>query len=295
MRGTIKGFVLLFLCLGVQGQTDLQLMFETERALARAASEHGLKPAYLKFLSDDSIVFVPSATNGKDYWNLQKNPSPARLVRSPLFADIASNGLVGYTTGIWQLFANGKNDPNPSFGQYATVWSRQQDGTYLAVVDIGVRSETPLFAGNIKSPAAIYTRDENKRGWSAADSSMNFLRMSMWGGGLSASYKRYAGEDIRLLREGVPPIMGKKAAVEETKMYRAIGFPKKVALSETADMAYVWNVCEFAENDEGRADGNCLHVWKLRNKKWYIVLGVIAAMPVQTPPKLVPARRGSEE
>ena len=56
-------------------------------------------------------------------------------------------------------------------------------------------------------------------------------------------------------------------------------------------MAYTWNPCEFADNNEGMEKGTCLHIWKLRNKKWWIVLGVFARIPNETPPSLKPRHR----
>ena len=63
-----------------------------------------------------------------------------------------------------------------------------------------------------------------------------------------------------------PPLEGKKRVLSEMKRYRSVEFPKKVSLYESADMAYIWNPCEYANNDEGTIKGNCLHIWKLRDK-----------------------------
>jgi ketosteroid isomerase-like protein len=278
--------VLIF-CTGVSAQSDLQRMYDSELLFSSLAQQKGMKPAFLEFLTEDAVIFTPTAANGRDYWQLQTGETKSKLTRTPLHADIASSGIVGYTTGVYKLLPNGDGDPNPVFGQYATVWRRLPDGNYRAVIDITVRNNESIPPSNVRSGPAISGRDSNERGWSAADSSMNFLKMSMGRSGLSGAYKKFAGSDIRLLRENLPPITGKETAVAETKQFRSIGYPPKIAMTETGDMAYVWNVCEFADNAEERAVGNCLHVWKLRNKKWYIVLGVISAIPVQKAPTLL--------
>jgi len=108
---------------------------------------------------------------------------------------------------------------------------------------------------------------------------------------LGGAYKKFAAEDVRILHDGSPPITGKKKVVSEMKRYISINFPKKVALLQAADMAYTWNACEFADSNEGIEKGNCLHVWKLRDKKWWIVLGVFARMPDDTPPALKPRQK----
>ena len=91
---------------------------------------------------------------------------------------------------------------------------------------------------------------------------------------------------MRILIEREPPILGKKRVVKEMQRYISIEFPKKVALFQAADMAYTWNACQYANSNEGVEKGNCLHIWKLRNKKWQIVLGVFARVTSDVRPTL---------
>jgi hypothetical protein len=55
---------------------------------------------------------------------------------------------------------------------------------------------------------------------------------------------------------------------------------------QAADMAYVWNPCQYANSNEGLEKGNCLHIWKLRDNKWWVVLGVFAPQPNPTIPTI---------
>jgi len=68
--------------------------------------------------------------------------------------------------------------------------------------------------------------------------------------------------------------------------YISVEFPSRVVAFQAADLAYTWNPCKFANNDEGLENGNCLHIWKLRKKKWWIVVGVFARFPNETKPAL---------
>ena len=63
-------------------------------------------------------------------------------------------------------------------------------------------------------------------------------------------------------------------------------FPRKYVLFQSADMAYTWNPCNFDNTSEGMVEGNCLHIWKLRKKKWWIVLGAFAPIPNMRKPEL---------
>lgn len=279
----------------VSPQSDLQNMVATDNTFARVISDKGAKPAFLEFLSDDAIIFRPTAVNGKQFWKSFEEPVPMMLVRKSTYADVAANGLLGYTTGNWRLYPRGKSESSAKFGQYVTIWEKKADGKFNASVDIATTHEKLPFAETDPRQPAGQSRDFNKRGWSAADPSMNFLRMSMSRDALGGAYERFAAADVRLLLEDAPPITGRKAVVSEMKRYISVDFPKKVALFQSADMAYLWNACEFSNNNEGNEKGNCLQIWKLRDKKWFIVLGVFARIPNETEPilKIKPKKKKS--
>ncbi|HUR99391.1 MAG TPA: hypothetical protein VMZ26_15100 [Pyrinomonadaceae bacterium] len=276
-------------------QVELQPLLDTQRAFEQVATEKGMKSAFLEFLRDDAIVFQPGPTNGKQYWAARDGDESTLFVRSLTYSDVAANGLMGYTTGNWRSYQKGKSEGLAKFGQYVTIWERSGDGKFRATVDIAVAHEKLPFAETDKPVRQKQSRDVNKRGRSPADDAMNFLRASMKGTGLSGAYAKYAADDVRLLRDAAPPIIGKKQVVAETSDYVAVEFPTKVALFQSADMAYTWNPCLFDNSDEGFVKGNCLHIWKLRNKKWWIVLGVFAPVPNETQPvlKQLPRQRKS--
>jgi len=115
---------------------------------------------------------------------------------------------------------------------------------------------------------------------------MKFTRLSMAPGALGGALEEFAADDVRFLRDGSPPIIGKKEVVKATRIYRTVRFPTNIALFQSADMAYTWNPCKFADSEEGIEEGNCLQIWKLDNKKWWIVLSVYARIPTEKPPVL---------
>jgi hypothetical protein len=165
------------------------------------------------------------------------------------------------------------------------MWEKQPDGTFRMTLDIAISHDKLPFT-ETDLPKPKQSRDLNKRGWSPADASMSFLKLSMGSSSLGDAYKKFAADDIRLLRDRFPPVAGKKLVSAATRDFVSIKFPWKVALFQSADMAYTWNPCEFDNTGEGIVVGNCLHIWKLRNKKWWIVLGVIAVAPNDKPPAL---------
>ncbi len=269
-----------------QAQDDLGAMIATENALIYETAENGPKRGFRNHLTRDSVLFRPGPVNGWQYLSDGDAPSGESLVRKTVYADISANGLIGYTTGNWRLYQKGKSESTARFGQYVTIWQRQGDGRYRATLDIATTHDKLPFSQTDYVGYVIRKRDPNKRGWSPADASIDFQRLSMTNARLGGAYEKYAAKDVRLLIEREPPIVGRKNVVEAMDRYIAIEFPTKVTTFLSADMAYTWNPCRFANNDEGLESGNCLHIWKLRDKKWQIVLGVFARLPNEKPPVL---------
>lgn len=286
-------FLLTLICFGnVSAQSDLQRLYGAERSFDQVAEASGMKTAFLQYLASDAIVFRPNPVNGVDFWNSQNDgANPLILVRSSGYADISSNGLLGYTMGSWRAYPKGKKDDLSKFGQYVTVWEKKPDGTFRASLDIGITHDEIPVTDKDKGFTTDLGKDPNISGRSPADDSMHFLTMSMNQSALGGAYEKFAADDVRVLHDGVPPIAGKKIVVSEMKRYKSINFPKKVALFQAADMAYTWNACEFSDSNEGIEKGNCLHIWKLRDKKWWIVLGVFARVTDDTPPALKPKQK----
>ena len=277
---------ILFSFGSARAQSDVQPIFDAEKAFEQTAAQDGIKAAYLRHLADDSIIFRPAAVNGKEFWKTNELGVGAVLVRNPFYADVAANGLMGFITGSWELYPKGRTGARTDFGEYVTIWEKKPDGKFRASLDIAVKLDETPPPPKDKLTTSNSPRDANRSGWSVADAAMNFLRLGMSQETMGGAYKKFAADDVRLLREGDPPLSGKKHVVSAMKSYTSVDFPKKVNLYESADMAYVWNGCEYANNDEGTVKGNCLHIWKLRDKKWLIVLGVFAPFPNDTPPVL---------
>lgn len=285
MGRILTAVLILLAAVNAFSQTDLQPLNSAQNEFEKAIVERGVKPAFLEFLGEDAIVFQPHPVNGRKYWTARDVDPAAQLVRTTTYSDISANGLLGYTTGNWRRYLKGKSEAEASFGQYVTIWERK-GGKFQAILDIAVSHEKMPFYQTNSPVKKKQTRDINKRGWSPADASMNFFRASMSSDRLGGAYKKFAGDDVRLLRDSQPPIIGKKNVVEEMNYYVSILFPTKVVSFQAADMAYTWNDCSFDNSREGAIQGNCLHIWKLRNKKWWIVLGVFAPVPNTTKPEI---------
>jgi hypothetical protein len=122
MKSFLATLIIGLITVSASAQAEFQAMVDADRSLSSYAVEKGTKAAYLRYLGDDGVIFKPEATNGKDWWNLQKVEPTTLLKRTMEYADIASNGLLGYTIGSWEETPKKQGGPARQVGQYITVW-----------------------------------------------------------------------------------------------------------------------------------------------------------------------------
>lgn len=284
MRATWFLLLIFLSSVSAGAQSLVDPVYDSQRAFDAAVAEKGMRPAFMEFLAEDAVIFRPDAVNGRDFLQTADLGPQGALSRKVNYADVSVNGMLAYTIGEWTLTPTAR-PKEIRVGEYATVWSKV-NGKYKAILDIEISHEVLEKAEHRRRIPKPRDSHKNKHGWSAVDSTMNFLRTSMGRSGLGGAYDLFAAEDVILLRDGLPPLVGRGRAEEEMERYKAVDFPKRVAQFETGDMAYSWNPCSYADSDEGMEKGNCLHIWKFRNQKWYIVLGVFARVENTIKPTL---------
>jgi ketosteroid isomerase-like protein len=268
-------FLSALLSLNIFAQDDLHKLVDTEHSFAKLAGEKGTKAAFLAFLADDGIVFDPEPANGKKVWSARPE-SQSLLAWFPNWADVSSNGALGYTTGNWEYHPAGKDSASTGFGEFATVWQRQPDGTYKFVVDLGVSHDKPAASSSEWRSPADTGKELNEKKSSAADATVGFFETAMKQG-MNKAYKTYGADDIYMLREGKSPIIGKSAVAGTIKSDKsAIKFNPQTTFVGSADLAYIVNSYTLTHADKTVEKGNFLQVWKLRGGRWQIVLDVFS-------------------
>jgi ketosteroid isomerase-like protein len=291
-------FCVLFLFMfvgGVFGQskTDLQKLVETEIAFAKAAETKGTRAAFLEFLADDAVVFRPGARNGKEFWQAQPE-SGALLAWSPAWADVSSDGNLGYTTGGWELRPKGKSDAPNAFGEYVTIWLRQPDGNFKAVLDIGIShgkpaSKTAVKGSTAKSaaPSATWKSPVDAgAGETKIESriTLNTLTDIFSKRQMSDALFRYLANDAIVLREGRMPFINKTPAFLELEKVDK-DFPPDSYLNfdgnisqRYGNMMYSYGTYKLTHKDKSVSNWNFLQIWKFRENRWQIVLDIFAPL-----------------
>ena len=260
-------------------ENNLQKIYDAEKAFEKAVAEKGINQAFIEFSTADATCFFPGyPVNCIEYFKARP-ANPAALYWNPTFIDVSSNGAMAYSTGNSIYKSKGKDDTAAYYGEYATVWQRQPDGSYKSVLDLGISHEAQNTETKWTSPADT-GKELNEKRYSAADSSTAFFEMTTKQG-LNKAYKTYFADDVRILRDGKMPLIGKKAALDALKDYKLnVAFAKRSVFVGAADMAYISNTYTATDKSGKTVEkGNFLQVWKLRDKRWQIVLDVFLPAP----------------
>lgn len=259
-------------------QSPAAKIYETEKAFEKMAGEKGVSAAFIEFMAPMGVMFVPEQRNAREFWK-SIPPSTTYLTWNPISIDVASNGMLGYSIGNSIRRPKGKDDPEMVYGHYISIWAKQSNGEYRALLDAGINHAKPAsIPTEWKSPADS-GGDKNEGRLSAADSAVPFY-MSIEADAAKA-YKSYLTDDAIMMRSGKEPLIGKKAILEYIgKEKPTIRFPKRKAFIEGPDLAYVYNVYSIVDKEGKEIEGgNFVQVWKLRKGRWLIAADALIVSP----------------
>jgi hypothetical protein len=260
-------------------QDNAQKIFDTERSFEKMVAEKGIKSGFIEFLSPLGVIFRPGPVNGRESWNSRAD-SPMALSWNPIKIEVSSNGALGYSIGNSVIRPKGKDDTNPFYGHYLSIWTRQPNGEYRAALDAGITHEKPSKLEPDWKPGEAAGAETNEDRLFAGDSSISFFRLAE-NRGVKEAYKRFAADDIYLLRDGHLPFVGRGAALDFLDSQKSsIKFVKRRSFIEAGDLAYVYSTYTLIDKNGVEAEkGNFVQVWKLRSGKWVIAADLFLPLP----------------
>jgi ketosteroid isomerase-like protein len=225
--------------------TPLEAMIQQERAFAKMADEKSTRDAFLEFLADESLLFMPGPTPGKMYYR-SRPALPLKLSWAPEFADVSAAGDLGYTSGPWEIRKTA-TDPPSSFGHFNTLWRLQKDGSWKVEVDLGIAHEKPAVSvGDVKkvdsptdnapAPKEPKTIPDLQKELVDLDTAFNSRAEAA---GIAKAYDEAATGAIRLFRSDNLPTIGKAAAVKLAQTSGTVGWrPALARASKSGDLGY---------------------------------------------------------
>ena len=146
--------VVLGLVLGIGWRTPLrsesngaEKLKQLEADFQKATAERGFD-GFVSYFAEDAADLPNGAAAVMGKENIRRELGPwgrdVRLTWTPVFADMAASGDLGYTFGTYVFTANDKDGkPMSHYGKYATVWKKQKDGAWKVAMDMGNTSPTP--------------------------------------------------------------------------------------------------------------------------------------------------------
>lgn len=111
---------------------------EADRQFSALSVSNGAAAAFAVYMADDALSLPAGAepVTGKQAIVESMTPLTGTLSWTPQQEAISRSGELGYTWGMYEY----RSTKGVSFGKYVTVWRKQPDGSWKAVVDIGNQS-----------------------------------------------------------------------------------------------------------------------------------------------------------
>ena len=253
---------------------DPAVVAEAEKRFAAAGWERGIRSSFLEFLADDSVVFDPGPKNGKTVYTNYDDKGRA-LHWEPAFAAISRSGELGVTTGPWYI-KKSKADANPiAYGEFSSVWKKQPDQSWRVALDLGIAHTEPTGAKPQLQLSPLSTASRPDPRMSDEESRFEYALRSE---NAAKALIEFADDNIRLLRDGALPVVGKDAA-RKALSDRKETITRTVTdggVSQSFDLAYRYGSFSSSSGKKGYY----LTVWKTdQSGAWKIILDVQTEAP----------------
>jgi len=125
-----------------------EVLVKLEGEFMKAAAEKGSQ-GYMSFYAEDAVELPngggmirgkESIAKGMGFLDQKDN----RLTWTPVHADMAASGDMGYTYGTYEFHSKDKDgNATVEYGKYTTVWKKQKDGSWKVAMDMGNASPAP--------------------------------------------------------------------------------------------------------------------------------------------------------
>ena len=121
------------------------LLFQLEADFAQAVADHG-HAAFVTYFAEDGVELDDGGgiTPRQGIAKQPAWPEGTSLAWTPVKADMAASGDLGYTYGNYIFKSKNKEGKTvASYGKYMSVWKKQKDGSWKVAVDMGNASPEP--------------------------------------------------------------------------------------------------------------------------------------------------------
>ncbi len=149
MKRITVAFLLFFVALSFATKQKVakgpDLLMQLEAEFVADVAQHGHAAFVTHFAEDGVEVVDGGGFDTKDAIRKQPPwPEGTSLTWTPVKADMAESGDLGYTYGNYIYTAKNKEGKLvANYGKYTSIWKKQKDGQWKVVVDMGNSSPDP--------------------------------------------------------------------------------------------------------------------------------------------------------
>jgi ketosteroid isomerase-like protein len=280
----------------IDRQAALDGVVAAEKAFAQMAAEKGTRDAFIAFLAEDSLVFDPDPVNGREVWRARP-ASQGLLEWYPVYSEVSLAGDLGFNTGPY-TFRPKRGEKPVAFGQFATIWKRQADGSWKALLDLGTSTPEPTSAAtpaiSLAGPARVEESALPKVDPEAARAALldadRALAAAVQAKGAAAAYETILTDDARLLRVSRQPVLG-KAAIRTALAENTAPVtwePLGGGVARSGDLGYTYGFVKRHEDGPESPwinTSNYLRVWrKGADGTWKVVFDEFSPRPQKPKP-----------
>lgn len=237
-------------------------LVSADRAMAQNAAAKGLTAAFVEVLAYDGVLMMPAPVNGLTHLKSQPFPPDFSVRWAPLQAGTSSNGLIGYTTGVYEAKMPSANVDES--GNYVTIWHRE-GGVWRVMVD-GTVASPPLASlesagGMLQARSNIYTFKVDETLLLSYDDILNANH--------AERLRTYAAPDLKLMRVGHAPSKTVDEAVALAENTPATEWRRtRLHIPLTGDIAYSYGTRKVGEEERG-----WIRVYRMTNMaRWQLII-----------------------
>jgi ketosteroid isomerase-like protein len=272
---------------GAAQPPSVRAVVDAEQSFCRTAAEKGTRAAFLSFLADSAVLFIDKPVAGRPAY--ESSPErPGVLTWKPRVAGISASGDFGYTTGPWEWRA-GAGVPVEDFGTFVTAWRVQADGSWKAVMDIGINGPPPpapmdsvplpVDRPEPRTAGAPPAKDEA----TAIEQLLGYeaeLVKTFAERGAVRAYATFLATDGVFLREGMLPLAGLAGAhtADAARPGTWTWQPLRAHAASSGDLGYVYGTCTFRGRGwpaDSTERGSYARIWK----RGMVVVDVVHPAP----------------
>ncbi|MBC8376677.1 MAG: nuclear transport factor 2 family protein [FCB group bacterium] len=128
--------------------TEKRRLLNTDKQFAQMSLDKGAAEAFNHFLTEDAMGMShnqhPVIGREQMYQEMKVGQEDYQLAWEPQRAEVASSADMGWTWGKYVLsFKDEDGVEQKRYGKYLNIWTRQADGQWKVVVDMGNSSPEP--------------------------------------------------------------------------------------------------------------------------------------------------------